>query len=428
MPNRKSRAVSSLRGMHDIVPEEAPYWNKVRSIVFDVAKFYSFGYLETPVVEQSILFERTLGEDSDVVTKEMYNFKTKGDEEVSLRPEGTAPAVRAYIEHGWASLPQPVKIFYWGPMFRHESPQAGRYRQHYQFGFEMIGIEESLADAECVQIAFAILRDLGIKNIVCEVNTIGDKECRKKYRQELKDYFRPYIKKQCDDCKKRYKTNPLRLLDCKQETCQEFIKKAPQIIDYVCEECKEHFRRFLEFLDESEIPYLLNPYLVRGLDYYNRTVFEIVPEEKDRAQNVLASGGRYDYLIELLGSKRTTAVGFAGGVERIIAAMKELKTRVSLPSPPKVFLVQLGELAKKKGLALMEDFRKAGISVSESLGRHSIRSQMKIADKIGVKLALILGQKEALADEIIIRDMKSGVQETIPLTKLMNEIRRRLKS
>lgn len=428
MPKKKSRSISSLRGMHDIVPEEAPYWNKVRGAVFDIAKFYNFGYLSTPIIEDTALFERTVGISSDIVTKEMYTFRTKGGDSVSLRPEGTAPTVRAYIEHGWASLPQPVKLFYWAPMFRHEKPQAGRYRQHHEFGFEIIGLEEALADAEIVQMTFAVLRDVGLKNIICEVNTIGDKECRKKYRQELKDYFRSRVKKQCSDCRERYKTNPLRMLDCKQETCQEFIKNAPQIIDYISEGGKENFKRFLEFLDESELPYLLNPHLVRGLDYYNDTVFEIFPEEKDSRQSALAAGGRYDELVSILGGKPTPAVGVAGGIERIIAEMKKNNVRVSAGVQPKIFLVQLGELAKKKGLTLMESLRKAGVSISESLGRHSIRSQMKIADKLGVKLVLILGQKEALAEEIIIRDMKSGVQETVSLAKLMSEIKRRLKA
>jgi len=410
------------------VPEEQPFWDKVHNVVFDVAKFYGFGYLETPVVEETSLFARTLGAGSDIVTKEMYSFKTKGGGNISLRPEATASIARAYIEHGWASLPQPVKLFFWGQMFRYEKPQSGRFRQFHQFDFEMVGIEEALADAEIVQITFAILRDLGLKKIICEVNTIGDAEDRVKYRQIIKDYFRPHLKKQCADCRERYKSNPLRMMDCKQETCQEFVSRAPQIIDYVGDDAKNHFKLFLEFLDESETPYLLNPYLIRGLDYYNRTVFEVFPEERKSGQTALVAGGRYDDLIKLLGGKATPAVGMAGGVERIISAMKEFGNRLPTKVQPKIFLVQLGELAKKRSLSLMEEFRKAGLSVGEALGRHSIRSQMKIADKIGVKLALILGQKEALAGEIIIRDMKSGAQETVSLEKLFKEVKKRLKT
>ena len=414
--------------MHDILPDDALYWEKVRRVVFSVADFYGFGYLETPILESSDLFTITSGESSEIVTKQMYSFRTRGGDNVTLRPEGTAPAARAYLEHGFSSLPQPVKIFYWGPIFRHESPQQGRYREHHQFGFEMLGIDEALADAEVVQIAFAVLKDLGMKNLIAQVNTIGDAESRGEYRKALKDYFRPYLKKMCDDCKERYKVNPLRILDCKEESCQEFISRAPQTIDYISEDAKEHFKRFLEFLDESQIPYLLNPYLVRGLDYYTRTVFEIVSEDPEADKGTLIGGGRYDGLIKLLGGKPTPAVGFGAGVERIIAEMKRLKVRIGGRPASRVFLVQLGELAKKKGLAMLEEFRKADIQVVEALSRHSIRSQMKIADKIGAKLALILGQKEALAGEIIIRDMTSGAQETVPMTKAMNEIKRRLKT
>lgn len=428
MPKKKRETISSVKGMHDILPEDAPYWEKVRRVVFDVADFYGFGYLETPILEPSELFTLSSGETSDIVTKQMYSFRTAGGDSLTLRPEGTAPVARAYLEHGFASLPQPVKVFYFGPMFRHESPQAGRFREHYQFGFEMLGIDEALADAEVVQIAFAVLKDLGLKNLVAQVNTIGDAEDRGEYRKVLKDYFRPHLKKMCEDCKERYKTNPLRMLDCKEESCQEFIMHSPQTIDYVGEESKEHFKQFLEFLDESQIPYLLNPYLVRGLDYYTRTVFEIISEDPEADKVTLVAGGRYDGLVELLGGKPAPAVGFGAGVERIIAEMKRLKVRLGGRPASRVFLVQLGELAKKKGLALLEEFRKADIPVVEALGRHSIRSQMKIADKLGVKLALILGQKEALAGELIIRDMTSGAQETVPMAKAMNEIKKRLRS
>jgi histidyl-tRNA synthetase len=427
MPRKKKELISSLRGMHDILPEDQIYWDKVHKVTFNIAKFYGFGYLETPIIEETSLFKRTLGEDSDVVGKEMYSFRTRGGDSVSLRPENTAGVARAYIQHGWASLPQPKKVFYYGPMFRHEKPQSGRFRSFHQFGFEMLGIEDALADAEIVQMTHALLCDLGINNFMVEVNTIGDKDDRIKYKKELKDYFRPHMKKVCNNCKDRYKSNPLRILDCKKESCQEFIENAPQIIDHVSDSAKNHFKRFLEFLDQSEIPYLLNPRLVRGLDYYNRTVFEFYQEDNKSAQGALASGGRYDGLVKLLGGKNTAAVGIAGGIERIIKIMKE-KSPKATRTQGKVFLVQLGELAKKRGLSLMEEFRKAGIHVEESLGRHSIRSQMKIADKMGVKLALILGQKEALADEIIIRDMKSGAQETMPLNKIMKEIKKRLKA
>ncbi len=414
--------------MHDILPEDSPYWEKVRQIVFELAKFYDFGFIQTPILEPQTIFERTLGLSSDVVEKEMYTLKTKGGDELALRPEGTAPIMRAYIQHGWEAAPQPVKVFYMGPMFRHENPQAGRLRQFHQFGFETLGSEDPVVDAQLIQLAMAALVDLGVKGLICEVNSLGDKVCRTKYRIALKDFFRYHIKKMCHNCQRRFKNNPLRILDCKEEKCHEVIAKAPQILDFICDDCRSHFKKLLEFLDETSIPYLLNPHLVRGLDYYSRTVFEIYAEERRGAQSALISGGRYDGLAELLGGKKVPACGWAGGIERIIAEMKEVKARVPQRPQPKVFLVQLGDLAKKKSLKILEEFRENDILMAESVSRHSIRSQMNIADKLGVKLALILGQKEALDKEIIIRDMVAGMQETIPLAKLITEVKRRLKS
>lgn len=415
-------------GMHDILPEDQAYWEKLRQEIFEIAKYYDFGFFESPILEPIGVFEKSLGATSDVIEKEVYTLKTKGGDDLVLRPEGTAPITRAYLQHGWESLPQPVKVFYIGQMFRHESPQAGRYRQFHQFGFESLGSEDPVMDAELIFLAMNLLKELGIKNLICEINSLGDKNCRIKYRQALKDYFRPHIKKMCGNCARRFKTNPLRILDCKEEKCREVIIKAPQILDFICEDCRTHFKKLLEFLDEVEVPYLLNPYLVRGLDYYTKTVFEIYNEDRRSAQSALAGGGRYDGLAEILGGKNIHAVGFAGGMERVIYEMKESKTRLPQKPAPKIFLVQLGDLGKKRSLKLLEEFRKNNILISESLGRHSIKSQMKIADKIGVRFTLILGQKEALDNEIIIRDMVSGVQETVPIPKLINELRKRLKS
>ena len=420
--------LSTPTGMHDILPDDLLYWEKIRRVTFDMAEFYDFGFVETPILENQAVFEKSLGVASDVVEKEMFTLKTKGGDELALRPENTAPIMRAYLEHGWESLPQPVKAFYMGPMFRHESPQAGRFRQFHQLGFEVIGSEDAVIDAQMIQIAMSLLADFGLKNMVCEVNSLGDKVCRVKYKQALKDFLRNNLKKMCSNCQRRSKVNPLRILDCKEEGCKEIIAKAPQILDFICDDCRNHFKKLLEFLDELGIPYNLNPNLVRGLDYYNRTVFEIYIEEKRGSQSALASGGRYDGLAEMLGGKITPAIGFAAGMERIIIEMKEAKARI--PSWPqyRLFLVQLGDLAKKKSLKILEEFRKEGVLMAESLSKHSIKSQMKNADKLGVKLTLILGQKEALDNEIIIRDMTSGVQETVPLAKLMAEVKRRLKS
>jgi len=427
-------------GMHDILPEDQGFYQKINDVVRNIADFYGFEKIDTPILENAELFSRGVGAATDIIDKQMFVLKTKGGDELALRPEGTAPIMRAYIQHGWESSPQPVKVFYLGPMFRHENPQAGRLRQFNQFGFEALGSADPVLDAELIQIAMTLLQELGLKNLICEVNSLGDKACRSKYRQALKDYFRNHIKKQCSHCQRRFKNNPLRILDCKEEKCREIIVKSPQIIDFICDDCRSHFKKLLEFLDEIEIPYLLNPYLVRGLDYYSKTVFEIYlvknetvngvdAESKKLAQSALASGGRYDGLAELLGSKKELpAVGFAAGIERIAAEMKEARFKLTNKGQAKVFLVQLGDLAKKRGLKMVEEFRQNNIWMAESLDRHSIKSQMKIADKLGVKLTLILGQKEALDKEVIIRDMESGIQETVPQAKLIGEIKKRLKS
>jgi len=424
---KKKEVLTTVKGMHDVLPSEQVYWDRIHSVIFDLAKFYGFGRITTPVVESQDLFVRTAGAGSDIVEKEMYSFRTQGGDSVALRPEGTAPIARAYIEHGMQSLPQPVKLFYLGPMFRHEKPQKGRSREHHQFGFEMVGIDDPLADAELVLIAFAALKDLGVKNLVCEVNTIGDADDRRKYIKELKNYLKPHVRKLPADDKRRYKQNVLRVLDSKEEETQEIVANAPQLIDHVSDDAREHFKRFLEYLDELDIPYFLKPNLVRGLDYYNRTVFEIRAEDDQHSQGTLIAGGRYDGLVRQVGGPRTPAVGFGAGVERIIRQMKKDNARVARAPRNTLFLVQLGELAKKKGLGMMEMFRKANLNVEESLGKHSIRSQMKIADKIGADFALIVGQKEALSDEIIIRDMETGVQETVTLNNVVKEIKRRLK-
>ncbi|MBI2587829.1 histidine--tRNA ligase [Candidatus Azambacteria bacterium] len=421
------------KGTADILPEEEPYWERIRKVVSAFAHAYGFSRIETPLIEESALFERSVGEATDIVEKQMYTFRTRGGDSLTLRPEGTAPIARVYIEEGMANLPQPVKLYYIGPMFRYEQPQAGRYRQFHQFGVEIIGEQDSASDAQTMQLFWVIFQELGIKKIHFEVNSLGCPQCRPKYRTELKEYYRPKTAKLCPDCRRRLKENPLRLLDCKNERCQELKANAPHLIDHLCQECHNHFTSVLEFLDELEIPYLLNPHLVRGLDYYTKTVFEgkllsdSGVEESARVQE-LGGGGRYDKLIELLGGKDTPGVGWAAGVERAILVMKALGIAVPVVTPePKVFLAQLGDLGKKRSLKLFEELRRAGIPVAESFGRSSIKAQLRIADKLGVAVALILGQKEALDGNIILREMRSGVQEIIPLGRFIEELKKRLK-
>ncbi|XOB42662.1 MAG: histidine--tRNA ligase [Candidatus Nealsonbacteria bacterium] len=422
----------SPTGMHDILEEDYRYYEKINDAVKKIAGFYSFERIETPILEQRDLFSKGIGLSTDIVKKEMFTLRTKGGDYLTLRPEGTASVVRAYIENGMRNLPKPVKLWYFGPYFRHEKPQAGRFRQFWQFGLEVLSEESSAIDAEIVQITYSILKDLKIKNIGIEVNSIGASCCRPYYKKLLVSYLRSRTDSLCANCKKRVKENPLRVLDCKQEKCQKTVLEAPQTIDHLCNDCRKHFKEFLEFLDELELPYNLNPRMVRGLDYYTRTVFEFFVQEKKKDSSelttiALAGGGRYDGLVKLLGGKPTPAVGVAGGVDRIMLLMKEQGRKLTQKPGSRIFLAQLGNLAKRRTLKLAEEFRKANIPFHSSLGRDSLGAQLKIADKIGVQYSLILGQKEALANSIIIREMKTGKQQEVSLDKVVNEIKKKIK-
>lgn len=410
--------------MRDILGEDWKYFDKILEVCQDNAQFYNFSRIETPILEQSELFSKGIGLSTDIVEKEMYAFKTKGGDELALRPEGTAPVVRAYIEHGMSSFPKPIGLWYLGPFFRHESPQAGRFREFWQFGFESLGEKAPIVDAQIIQIFYNILKSLKIKKPMVEINSIGDAKCRPRFKRSLLDYLENYRSALCPDCKKRFRNNPLRVLDCKKEKCREITSGAPQFVDGLCRECHQHFMEVLEFLDALEIPYRLNPCLVRGLDYYTKTVFEFFEDEKADA---LTGGGRYDDLVKLLGGKDTPACGAAAGIERIVEIMKERSVRLVQGPERQVFLAQLGALAKKKALVLVEELKKAKIPVLETLSKDALKSQLKRAHWLGVKYTLILGQKEALDREIILRDMKTGKQETIKLDKIVPELKKKLR-
>jgi len=413
------------KGTSDILPEDQRYWERVRGIIKQLAYAYGFSFIETPILEDAQLFVKGTGNVTDIVQKEMYTLRTKGGDCLALRPEFTPSIVRAYIEHGMKNRPQPVKLCSLGPVFRHEKPQAGRFRQFHQLNLEIIGDLGAINDVLLIQFIYLILKKLSIKGILVHVNNIGCPECRPNYRKLLVDYYRKQSRKLCRHCKERLKLNPLRLLDCKEEKCKQLANNAPQAIDYLCEECHSHFKEVLESLDELEIPYILDAHLVRGLDYYTKTVFEFRLEDANILE--LGGGGRYDKLVELLGGKPTPAVGVAMGMERIIMALKRQDIKIPQEILPRLFLVQLGDLARRKSLKLFEELRSKGLRVTEALSKNSIKSQLKTADKLNVDLALILGQKEALENNIIIRDMKSGAQETVSLDKVVREVRRRLK-
>lgn len=429
MKSKKSKAFQALKGMHDILPEDQKYWKYIMKKAEALLDFYGFERIDTPIMESTDLFVRSVGETSDIVEKEMYTLRTKGGDSLTLRPEITASIARAYIENGMNVKPHPVKLYTTGPAFRHDQPQQGRYRQFYQLDLETIGDSSEIIDAELIFLAYKLLDSLGLDNFNVHINSIGDNQCRPGYLKALKDFYKNKLKKVCTTCKIRFKTNILRMIDCKELECRELAKDIPQFVDYLDEECRAHFKHVLEFLDEVKVPYILNPTLVRGLDYYTRTVFEFLPEEDTGSQASVLSGGRYDRLIDLLGGSKTPAAGWAMGMERVILAMKDKNISVPEIKPkPKIFLVQLGEAAKRKSLNLFESFRKAGIEAKSSLGRDSIKSQLRIAHRLGAKFTLIFGQKEALDGTIILKEMETGVQETIPLEKIVDEVKKRLKS
>ena len=429
----KKLKIQRPTGMHDILPQDQKYFQKVYDTCQSIANFYGFSKIDTPILEETELFIKGTGEMTDIVQKEMYSLKTKGGDCLTLRPEFTPGVVRSYIEHGMKNLPQPVKLYSFGPVFRFEKPQAGRYRQFHQFNLENIGEKSPVADTQIIQIFYNILSELKFKKLIVKINSIGDDQCRNRYRRLLINYCRARQKLLCSDCQRRLKENPLRILDCKEEKCQKAVSQAPQIIDYLCEECHPHFKSVLEFLDEIELPYCLDPYLVRGLDYYTKTVFEIFTETEDIKgkelfiKSALAGGGRYDNMIKLFGGEDVPVVGGAMGVERIILTMKAWDVKISETDNSQIFLVQIGDLAKRKGLKLFENFRKAKIQISESLGRDSLKAQLSIASKLKVKYTLILGQKEALDGMIIIKNMESGKQETVRLERIIEKIKQYLK-
>lgn len=419
----KTQMFQAIKGVSDILPKEQDWWRSIWQTGQQISELHDFYFIETPILEPAGLFEAGVGAATDIVEKQMFVFKTKGGDRVALRPEGTAPVMRSYLEHHLGYFSSPLKVYYYGPMFRYEKPQAGRERQFHQWGFEVIGDSDPFYDVQIILITLDFLRALKFKDPILKINTIGCRVCRPNYRQKIKDFYRVRKEKLCRDCQGRYEKNPLRLLDCKEAECQKLKENAPIILDYLCQSCNHHFRNILELIEDNGIAYDPDPFLVRGLDYYNRTVFEVFSRSSNLA---LAAGGRYDYLSEILGGRSMPSVGVALGIERIIETMKSDGLTPNLKIKPKVFFVAVGDQAKKSSLKLMNQLRLAGVPVSEALAKKSFRAQLKIANKLNSPLALIFGQKEVFEESIIIRDMETGAQETVLLTKLVEIVKKKL--
>ncbi|MDP3881246.1 MAG: histidine--tRNA ligase [bacterium] len=428
----KDKRVHSVKGMRDFLENDQLLLEKIFDTFKELTRFYNYRLISTPIVEPLELFERSNGEQSDIVQKEMYQVKARGSsKKLGLRPEFTPSAVRAYIENGLTHQPHPVKLALYGPLFRHDKPQLGRYRQFHQADLEIFSTKNNpLYDAQIILASYRLFEAFKINDVIIQINSIGCKACRPNYVKQLAEYYKKNKKSACEDCKDRLPKNTLRLLDCKKEKCQELKSSVPMSLEHLCVECKTHFKSVLEFLEELGLPYNLNHTLVRGLDYYSKTVFEFTLEKTDaneKFQNLsLGGGGRYDYLVEHFGARHTPAVGVALGVDRIMDLIKERKLSITVRPKDKIFLIHIGELAKRKSLPLIEELRKSKIQIREALGKESLAAQLKIADKLGVKIALIFGQKEAFEDSVIIRDMKTGAQETVPLAKIAKVLKKRL--
>ncbi len=405
------------RGTSDILPQEQAHWRYIEQKVAEIARLYGYERIDAPAFEDTRLFARSVGEDTDIVKKEMYTFQDRGGNQLTLRPEGTAPVCRAYLEHGLKNQPQPVKLYYIASIFRYERPQAGRYRQHYQFGYEAIGDDDPALDGEVIDMAWRFLSSVDLAKLSLQLNSIGCKRCRPGYIAALKSYYADHTKELCPDCKTRLERNPLRLLDCKKPSCQLVAASAPKSADYLCPECADHFKQLKRYLELLGLPFAVNHHLVRGLDYYTRTVFEILPQGGG-AQSTLVGGGRYDDLIEELGGKPTPALGFAAGIERIILNLKKQKVAVPALPGPQVFIAYLGDEAKEGALKLASTLRGAGIGVIEALGAKSLKAQLRQANNLGLRYAVIIGEEEVKAGTVMLRDMVSSKQKSVPAGKL----------
>lgn len=413
--------IISPRGTKDIFGEDMRIWHKIENTVKSIADDFMLEEIRTPMFEHTELFLRGVGETTDIVQKEMYTFLDKGDRSITLRPEGTAGAARSYIENGMHNLPQPVKLYYFGPMFRYEKMQAGRQRQFHQFGIEIFGSPKPAADAEVISVAKELLERLGITDISLKINSLGCKECRSKYNEALKTFIGDNLSELCEDCRERFLKNPLRVLDCKEEKCKKILSDAPLMIDYLDDECRAHFEELQEILTAMEINFEVDPTIVRGLDYYTKTVFEFVSGEIG-AQSTVCGGGRYDGLLEEVGGKPTPAAGFGLGIERLVLLLKAKGLDKGEEKKADIFIGSIGKAGSIKAQTLTLKLRKMGIAAEcDTLGR-SVKAQMKYADKLGVRFSVIIGDDEVLKGEASLKDMAEGTKKDVSFEDLYKQI------
>ena len=413
--------MQALRGTQDILPADAYKWNYVEGVIRDLCRRYGYGEIRTPMLEATELFLRGIGDTTDVVTKEMYTFTDRGGRSITLRPENTASAVRAYLEHKLYGEGAVQKFFYIGSMFRYDRPQAGRYREFHQFGVEVMGASSPAADAEVILLAYTLFQNLGLSDLVLHINSIGCPKCRPVYREALISHFRSSEETLCDDCRERLEKNPLRVLDCKEDAGKECVRNAPAVTDYLCDECREKFEALKSYLTALGIPFTVDPRLVRGLDYYTNTAFEIQYAPLG-AQSAICGGGRYDGLVSEIGGPETPSVGFAVGLERLLLALEKQNL---IPEPQKearVYIAAMGEAATAAGMTIQKELRARGILADMDLQQKSLKGRMKQAGKSGAAYTVILGDEEMAQKEAVIKTMETGEQEKISLETVASYI------
>ena len=409
---------SSPKGTKDLLPQDSYKWQYLEKKFKDTADLYNFKEIRVPTFEHTELFERGVGDTTDVVEKQMYTFDDKGGRSITLRPEGTASVARSFLQNSLYALPMPMKAFYNIACFRYENKQKGRLREFHQFGVEAFGTENATMDAEIVSLAITFLKSVGLTDLSININSIGCPECRKAYSDALREYLKPRYDELCDTCKGRYERNPLRIIDCKSEVCQDIVKDAPKLLDYICDDCREHFEQFKACLDAMDINYTIDTGIVRGLDYYTKTVFEIISGDF-----TVCGGGRYDGLVEELGGKSTPAVGFGLGIERLLLRLDETGVEIPKPDGVSLYIAPMGERAIKEAQKLAYSLRQAGISVdTDHLGR-GLRASMKYADKLGASNTLVLGDNEIDTGIVKIKNMSSGEETEIALDKIADFFR-----
>ncbi len=410
--------IKAIRGFSDILPEEIGRWQFVEKTAKEIFEGFGFSEIRIPVVERTELFSRGIGENTDIVEKEMYTFTDRSGNSITLRPEATASMVRAYLEHQLFNYDPVAKLYFMGPMFRYERPQKGRYRQFYQIDAEVFGVADPMIDAEVILMLMHFLGKIGLEKLELQINCLGCRNCRPRYREELKSFLLRKSFQLCDDCQRRLKTNPLRIFDCKVETCQGAIEDAPKVIDYLCDDCQSHFNLVKEYLRMVNLEYTINPRMVRGLDYYTRTAFEVVSYHLG-SQNAVCGGGRYDNLFQEIGGLDIPGIGFAIGMERLISLLPEEK---KFNINPLLFVATLGREAKREAYRLVNKLHLEGIRTEMDYGEKSLKSQMRRADRLGVKFVLILGEEELKREKAILRDMESKIQEEIPLNEILDKL------